>query len=648
MTETIRYSRIYQQDLDIGTGTGQVQLADGRVTTLDQINLDLIASDIASRTSTPVLPYKVLSTGVYSMQGYRTFAEAVAAIGSDTRTLIVPIPTTIESSITVPSNVELQMVGTGAFSVNASTTLTLNCKFIAPMRQVFSGSGTTTGSLNAPAIYPQWWGAAGDGTTDDTDALQAAIDAATNRRVVIPSATYSSGLLTISNSVEITGMGLVTLSWNAPSAAIRIDADITWLRLSHFKISGSGVLGDAQYGVLANGASRVITDCYIENVTVSNCMVGFELSSAKKLVMIAPKVLTTLGGASGTGYGILIGFGGSNRNEDCYILAPYLYRTMRHGIYISGARRAQVVAPIFYQHRYGESGNIDRAALATSRGENVTITNPQFIECTGEIFSFDDDNILTGGASMLQMNGGFSISPQGDGGSIRIEGGTTADQNIAKVMISNFFLDCNSTYSEASDIRIYDAVDVVITGVFFSADKSYTGDRAMMLVQNTGSVYDGSVFIHGNAGHISGSGNKRFVNIANSLESGTRSVRIFNNTIEGLSTDNLNGLIYAGSPITNTNIQTDSIQEIEITGETPTVSHGKRFRLTQSGATNVTNFLGGYEGHRISIRFIDGNSTIKNTNIYTAGAADFTGTASDMLMLEYRNGAWRELCRSVN
>jgi hypothetical protein len=70
--------------------------------------------------------------------------------------------------------------------------------------------------------------------------------------------------------------------------------------------------------------------------------------------------------------------------------------------------------------------------------------------------------------------------------------------------------------------------------------------------------------------------------------------------------------------------------------------------LSASGATTVANFSGGAEGQVIDLFFTNGNTTIKNTNIYTAGAVDFVGSADDCMRLIYKSGSWRECSRSVN
>lgn len=109
------------------------------------------------------------------------------------------------------------------------------------------------------------------------------------------------------------------------------------------------------------------------------------------------------------------------------------------------------------------------------------------------------------------------------------------------------------------------------------------------------------------------------------------------------------GASLAGSAaIQNSNIKTDTKSELAISGASPYVCGYRNLVLTQGGATNVTNFLGGHAGQLISIRFGDGNSTVKATNIYLAGAVDMVGTGADQLLLQYDGTNWREISRSVN
>lgn len=219
MTETIRYSRVYLEDLDIGAGTGQVVLADGRVVSLSQVNLDLI-SDQLSRVSA-LLPYKVMGTRWYGLAGYKTLDDALAAIGTDTRTLIVTTPTDISINTTIPTNVTLHVTGEGSFAVAASVTLTLSGPLEASFRQIFSGDGTVRFTYNVE-VYSEWWGGIGDGATDSTEAIQAAINSGPSQGVVLRglAGTYNfNDTLTRTVPLQILGAGIDVTTFQMTTSA---------------------------------------------------------------------------------------------------------------------------------------------------------------------------------------------------------------------------------------------------------------------------------------------------------------------------------------------------------------------------------------------------------------------------------------------
>ena len=71
---------------------------------------------------------------------YATFEAAIAALGSNTSTLLIPDVTTVSASTTVPANVTLWFLGDGQLSIASAQTVTINGPIQAPPRQIFAGS----------------------------------------------------------------------------------------------------------------------------------------------------------------------------------------------------------------------------------------------------------------------------------------------------------------------------------------------------------------------------------------------------------------------------------------------------------------------------------------------------------------------------
>ena len=148
MTETIKYSRIYLQDLDLGSGSGQVTLADGRVVTMDQVSLAGIAQQAA------VMSYDEVA--VQSVK-HASLVDAITTLGSTLATIVIANLQSIGSDITAPSNLTLEFVDQGEVSVASGATFTINGRVWAPNRQIFSGAGTVTLDENVNPFEQGYW-----------------------------------------------------------------------------------------------------------------------------------------------------------------------------------------------------------------------------------------------------------------------------------------------------------------------------------------------------------------------------------------------------------------------------------------------------------------------------------------------------------
>jgi hypothetical protein len=148
----------------------------------------LIVCGSASAQTPPPVPSKIPGDGKLgsnaftnevSVESYASFAAAITALGRATKTLVIPSSQTVAAKVTVPENVSLRFTGAGMLNISSTYTVTINGNLSAPVKQIFSGAGTVAFAPNTPitAFYPQWWGVVGNGSTDDTAAMQAALNA---------------------------------------------------------------------------------------------------------------------------------------------------------------------------------------------------------------------------------------------------------------------------------------------------------------------------------------------------------------------------------------------------------------------------------------------------------------------------------------
>lgn len=123
----------------------------------------------------------------------------------------------IASNVTIPSGVTLRVLEGATIKPAAGATLTIKGSFEAGLYKVFDTSAGGTIAFGPGAVLrvlPQWWGAKGDGVTDDTAAIQAAINAANaigGGIVYFSDGTYQASGVAPRNNVICVGSGGATL-----------------------------------------------------------------------------------------------------------------------------------------------------------------------------------------------------------------------------------------------------------------------------------------------------------------------------------------------------------------------------------------------------------------------------------------------------
>lgn len=276
MTGTYQPGRRVQMSVSAGTvyGTVTSSVCSGGVTTVtiacDSGSLDsgLTCANVGLLApANPSIPIPANSPASampwVDARAYANLAAAVSAVGSASRVILISTPQVVAASLTVPSNVTLKFQQGGTLNISTGVTVTINGNVDAGLYQIFTLNGTgavTLGSVKE--AYPQWFGARGDGTTDDTAAVQNAVNAATSQYsttqmnfyteqtqlpLFFPKGTYiiSSTLdLSFRNDIKISFAPGAKLKWTGSQDGTMIELKCSSrVELVDLRLDGNNIAG---------------------------------------------------------------------------------------------------------------------------------------------------------------------------------------------------------------------------------------------------------------------------------------------------------------------------------------------------------------------------------------------------------------------
>ena len=486
------------------------------------------------------------------------------------------------------------------------------------------------------------FGALGDGVTDDTTAIQAAIDAVVdNQTLNLHGASYVvSGLnIGVKTNIKISGGKLILSGSNA--YGFKFTGNTNGIVIEDVTITGDANVVSAQKGIFTDTAfshlNTTITQC-----DVSGCMQDIDLGGHVGVFVRGCKIGNTVGTSAGQGYGLVIGSGA----QGVMVSDNYFYNTTRHALYFGRTSNATATNNTFYRHKFGQGPAESQAALDVSRSNCVSVVGNTFLECEGRCIGVTTDS----GNAVTDIKVADNVMTDTNGSEMQIGPSTPSgtDFLLGISITGNVFSPLPSLDSSNASCIIFQSGKVVqISNNLFNMDNSYSATRNVISFEADGGASENDdITITGNSGIVSGTAT-RLVRLASALCTGSSKVNVYNNNVDvGIVLD------FAATP-TNSAIKTDSLRVRSVTlssgSQTLNVAGYNRFSIAgDAGGSTVTDLVNAYDDKEVELRFADGNTTITRANAKLSGGTDFVSTSFDMLSLRQILTVWFELNRSAN
>lgn len=266
----------------------------------------------------------------------------------------------------------------------------------------YTSSGTGAVATNVQAklsesVSVKDFGATGDGVTDDTAAIQAAIDASAGG-VFIPAGTYLiSSYITLKSNLRLKGEGAVSTTLKCSggittAALVGLSGSaVTDCVIEGIAIDGnSSVTSGSLRGIqITNGTRNIITDCKVEDIRDNGINIAGDTDS-----VIRNTYINSTGNGGGSGHGINV----TPTSNGTSIVNNRIYDTGSFGIRLEGASECLIESNYIVGKTNGAVAFADREGL-----EPIGITST----CTG--VRIIDNHCELGGDNGISVSGGQAV-----------------------------------------------------------------------------------------------------------------------------------------------------------------------------------------------------------------------------------------------
>ena len=192
--------------------------------------------------------------------------------------LMAPSGTNKKTTASFLANQLVPLINSGAIAGSKLTDSSVTSNKIAPVIASGSTSARLITDRFADTVNVKDFGAAGDGIQDDTAAIQAAINASTDKELIIPSGfTFLCGPIIVSNSMSLRIDGTLKMK-NTSGVLLTITAD-------DVTVYGVGLidLNNTQDKGIRNTGDRF----HIQGLTIANMLGGATTSGSSSALSIA-------------------------------------------------------------------------------------------------------------------------------------------------------------------------------------------------------------------------------------------------------------------------------------------------------------------------------------------------------------------------